>query len=125
VDAVLWLMAVGCLFLVAMFSLVDSPPGGTPFPNADKVEHAFAYFATTLLFLLAGVWRPGRGAGRLAWALPWIVGGAVAMGELVEIAQAFTETRRPDVLDWAADSAGVLVALLVIGALQRGFAERR
>jgi VanZ family protein len=117
-------MAVGCLFLVGLFSLVDSPPGGTPFPNADKVEHAFAYFATTLLFLLAGVWRPGRGAGRFAWALPWIVGGAIAVGGLVEIAQAFTATRQPDVLDWAADSAGVLLALLVLGGLQRRPPER-
>ena len=118
-------MAFGSLFLVAYWSFVSSPPGGTPFPNADKVEHALAYLVTTLLFILAGVWRPVRGAGRFAWALPWIVAGAVAAGGLVEIGQGFTATRQPDVLDWFADAVGVALAVLVTRTLKARFPEDR
>ena len=49
VDASLWLMAFGTLFLVAFWSFFSAPPGGTPFPDADKAGVALAVPATRTL----------------------------------------------------------------------------
>ena len=104
------------LTLVFSFGLV--PPEADRFPHADKIWHGLAYLTTSLLFLLAAVWRPGRGAG------PFPRGGigsallGSAAGGVVEIAQAFTATRGLEFLDWVAETVGILAALGVVFALR-------
>jgi VanZ family protein len=103
---------------VAVFSLAAAPPGAQLFENADKVLHAVAYAGTSFLFLLAAVWRPGRGEGRFPGAAPWIVLAASVTGLAIEIVQGHAGRQRSG-LDFLADVIGVLVALGVWGAMKR------
>jgi VanZ family protein len=120
VDASLWLAALGCVALTAYYSFWGSPPGAGLFHNADKVGHAMAYFATTLSFLLAGVWRPGRGPGRLPWAEYWLPVAAVVVGIAVEIMQAtLTADRKAQIGDVLAEVVGAGLALAIHLAIRR------
>src|SRR4030067_363557 len=65
------------------------------------------------LFLLAAVWRPGRGPGRFPRAAPWIVFGAVTLGGLIEILQGSVFDGDPELRDWVADVAGAALGFLV------------
>lgn len=47
-DLVLWGAAGLCVALTLWLSLIEVPPGTSAFGGADKVEHAFAYFVTSL-----------------------------------------------------------------------------
>ena len=88
-------------------SLVEVPPGTSAFGGADKVEHAFAYFVTSLLLLLAAVWRPGRGDGVLAPWTWWVLGAMVLAGGAVEIVQSFVG-REAELADWVAEIVAVV-----------------
>jgi VanZ family protein len=73
------------------------------------VEHGLAYVATTLLVLLAAVWRPGRGDGPFArwwWAVLVVM---IAAGGLVEIVQSFIG-REAELADWVAEIVAVALA---------------
>jgi hypothetical protein len=120
IDAALW----GATFLSAGLTLYLSlgpvPPGAGAFPNSDKVWHALFYAVTTFLFLLAAVWRPGRGAGPFPRA--GLVGIAVILlaGGAVELLQGvMTEYREPELWDWIAELLGVTVALGMLALLRR------
>jgi hypothetical protein len=104
--------------LVAVFSLAAVPPGAQLFENADKVLHGVAYAGTSFLFLLAAVWRPGRGEGPFPWATTWIVLVAGVTGFAIEIVQGHAGRQRSG-LDFLADVIGVLVALGVWDAMRR------
>jgi VanZ family protein len=104
--------------LTLVFSFALDPPQVGGFPHADKVWHGLAYFTTTLLFLLAAVWRPSRGAGSFPRAGVVFALIGVAAGGLVEIAQSFTATRDAELLDWVAELVGILGALGVVVALR-------
>src|SRR4051812_26231739 len=126
------------------WSLASVPPGASLFVGVDKLEHGLAYFVTSLLFLLAAVWRPGRGGGGLAggggWGAgalgaaggvggglqalvgggagvgEWVVGGgAVAAGGLVEVLQSLIG-RDAEVRDWLAEIVAVALAWGVVRA---------
>lgn len=113
-DILLWVLTAISAALTLVFSFGLAPPGANGFPNSDKVWHGLAYFTTTLLFLMAAVWRPSRGAGPFPRAgLLFALLGAAA-GGVVEIAQGFTATRDPEFLDWVADAIGILAALGVV-----------
>ena len=64
VDLLLWALTFASAGLTLWLSLGPVPPGASAFPTADKASHGVAYFVTTLLFLFAAVWRPGRGRVR-------------------------------------------------------------
>ena len=117
-DILLWILTALSAVLTLVFSIGLRPPGVDGFPNSDKVWHGLAYFTTSLLFLLAAVWRPARGAGPFprAGIMFALIGGAA--GGLVEIAQGFTATRDPELLDWVAEVVGILAALGVVVALR-------
>jgi VanZ family protein len=118
VDVSLWAAAVLCGAATLWFSFVATPPETTTFPDVDKVEHAFAYFATTLLVLLAAVWRPGRGDGPFArwwWALLLTL---ILAGAAVEVAQGFAG-RDAEVLDWIAEIVAVALAWGVLTRWRR------
>ncbi len=123
IDALLWIAALVCVALTTYFSFWASAPGADLFHNADKVGHALAYFATTLSFLLAGVWRPGRGPGRWPWAEYWLPAVAVVAGIAVEIMQAtLTSNRKAQVGDVLAEVVGAGLALIVHLAIRRWWA---
>ena len=96
-----WLAAGWLLVAVVTWgSLTPTPPHVEfPFPQFDKVEHFSAYFGMTAWFTAA--W-PKRWRGV---ALAFVI-----MGGLIEILQMFTG-RDAEWLDWAADCAGVALAL--------------
>ena len=109
IDVVLWGAAILCGAVTLWLSLVSVPPGTTAFGGADKVEHAAAYLVTTLLVLLAAVWRPGRGDGPFArwwWA---VLAAMVLAGGAVEIVQSFVG-REAELADWVAEIIAVTLA---------------
>ena len=114
----LWAAALVCGVATLWLSLVAIPPGTKAFGGADKVENGLAYLVTTLLVLLAAVWRPGRGDGPLArwwWA---VLAAMVAAGGAVEIAQGYVG-RKPELRDWIAEIVAVAVAWAVLVVWRR------
>lgn len=104
----LWLL-LG-LILVATVLLSLAPSVAEPaFPLADKLFHLTAYGLLTLVGLLAGVWRPARGAGPLAGRAVWLLAAVVGLGVVIEIVQGAVG-RDPSVLDALADLFGALLA---------------
>jgi hypothetical protein len=96
------------------------PPGTEAFPGADKVFHGVAYFVTTLLFLFAAVWRPGRGPGPLARFGVYVVLAIVAAGLVVELLQgALTADREPELADWLAEVLAVMAAVAIHALARR------
>jgi choline-glycine betaine transporter len=118
IDAVLWVATVACIGTTLYLSLAAVPPGTHLFHGVDKVQHAVAYFVTSFLFLLAAVWRPGRGPGPLAHLEGWVTVGMIAMGGLIELVQA-RFGRDAELGDWLAEVGAVLLAWLVIRMLRR------
>lgn len=113
IEGALWGLTVACAAATFWFSFVAPPPGADLFSGADKVGHAIAYFATTLSFLLAAVWRPGRGPGpfpRLGLRFAVV---AIAAGAIIEILQGMTASRSAQALDLVAEAVGTASALLV------------
>ena len=124
VDTLLWALTFASAGLTLWLSLGPVPPGASAFPAADKVFHGVAYFVTTLLFLFAAVWRPGRGPGPLARFGPLVLVAVIGAGLLVEYLQGALTTRRGAELgDWVADMAGVLGAALVHRLVRRFTSE--
>jgi VanZ family protein len=113
-DILLWVLTAISAALTLVFSFGLDPPQVGGFPHADKVWHGLAYFTTTLLFLLAAVWRPGRGAGPFPHAGVVFALLGSAAGGAVEIAQGFTATRDRELLDWIVEVVGISAALGVL-----------
>jgi VanZ family protein len=76
----------------------------------DKLLHFGAYAATTGTFLLAAVWRPGRGPGGFPRSAPLIVGAAIVLSGLIELAQGAFTSRTADAWDAVASILGAAVA---------------
>ena len=123
-DGLLWTAALGLAGASCWLSLMV--PGTNPkvFPGSDKIVHAVVVAAGVALFLLAAVWRPGRGPGRFPRAVPWIVLGAVILGGLIEILQGSVFDGDPELRDWVADVAGAALGLLVWFLARRASARR-
>jgi VanZ family protein len=118
-DLMLWTVFAISIALTFVLSFVE-PPASRFGHGIDKAQHAFAYFVTMLAVLLAAVWRPGRGPGRFPAARWLIAAGALAAGALIEVLQsASTTNRQGDVRDWLAEVAGVGLALIALGVLER------
>lgn len=94
-------MAAGWTLLVLLALL---PPGGDdplPFPHADKVVHAVLFGGLGLL------WTGVLGRARL------VLGLGLAFGVATEVAQALLPFgRRGDLVDLAADAAGLALGIL-------------
>ena len=123
-DGLLWAAALGLAGVSCWLSLMV--PGTNPkvFPGSDKIVHAVVVAAGVALFLLAAVWRPGRGPGRFPRAAPWIVLGAVTLGGLIEILQGSVFDGDPELRDWVADVAGAALGFLVWFLARRASARR-
>ena len=120
VDLVLWALTIGSAGLTLWLSLGPVPPGTEAFPGADKVFHGLAYFVTTLLFLFAAVWRPGRGPGPLARFGVYVILAVIGAGLVVEALQgALTADREPELADWLAEVVAVAAAVAIHRSARR------
>lgn len=80
----------------------------------DKLEHAAAYAGLMVWF--GGMFRRSLQV--------WIAIALVVLGGGIELLQGLTPTRTPDVLDLAADSVGVLLAMVLSLTLLHGWCQR-
>ena len=117
VEACFWIAAVGSVVATFVYSLGPAPSALHQFPLADKVFHASAYGAITLTWLLAAVWRPGRGGGVAAGDALAVVICAILLGAGIEIAQHFVH-RDAELFDAVADSIGALAGFAVWGLIR-------
>jgi VanZ family protein len=117
VDALFWLAAFGTVAATIAYSLGPAPGALNAFPLADKVFHAAAYGAMTLSWLLAAVWRPGRGASVIPRYAAAVVICAILLGATIEVAQHFVD-RTADVFDGVADAVGAVAGLAAWGGIR-------
>jgi VanZ family protein len=113
IDGSLWALTGVFASGTIWFSFVTPPPGVNLFPGADKAQHAMAYFATTLSFLFAAVWRPGRGEGPFPGLANWILFWVVVVGVAIELIQAQTPSRSAELADVLAETVGASAALVI------------
>jgi VanZ family protein len=109
VDLLLWSLTAASVALTLWLSLWSSPPGTDAFPHVDKLQHFVAYFVTSALLYLAGIWRPGRGDGPLARRRWQIFAAIVVGGGVIELLQS-RSGRDMELGDWLAEVAAVTLA---------------
>jgi len=119
IDFSLWILTGLFATTTIWFSFVAPPPGVNLFPGADKVQHGIAYFATTLSFLFAAVWRPGRGDGPFPRLSRWIFAAVVIVGIVVEAIQEQTPARTAELADVAAEAIGAGAAIAIHAGIRR------
>jgi len=112
----LWLgLGWGLVALVVILSLV---PGRTfhdmDFLVSDKIQHAFAY--ATVMVWFAGIYQ--RSSYR------WIVPGLVMMGIAIEFLQQRYFHRQFELRDMLANTAGVVVGLILARFIFSGWCAR-
>ncbi len=94
-----------------VWSSLGPPPSAlADLSFGDKLLHFSAYAATTGMFLLAAVWRPGRGPGGFPRSAPLILGAAVVLSGVIELAQGVFTTRTGDAWDAVAGILGAAAA---------------
>jgi VanZ family protein len=118
IDIALWTATTIAAGMTAWLSLVVSPPGTNAFSDADKIQHLVAYVVTVSLFMLAAVWRPGRGGGLLWGARAWVLPIAIVGSGAIEVVQGWTG-RNQEVADWVAGSVGAAIAVGINAWLRR------
>jgi VanZ family protein len=96
-----WLPAAAWALVIFSLSARSTIPG-PEIPYFDKVAH-FGAYAVLGVLLAFGAHRSGAPAW-IALAL------GIVYGASDEIHQMFVPGRSPDVMDWAADAAGVITA---------------
>jgi len=100
---------------VAGGSLVPSKMVEIVFGNlSDKLEHAGSYAA--LMAWFGGMFRRSSQL--------WIGAALVLLGGGLELLQALTPTRTPDLVDLGADTLGILVGLVLSTTLLNGWCQR-
>ena len=119
IDRGLWALTGICAAITLWFSFVAPPPGADLFEGADRVGHALAYFTTTLSFLFAAVWRPGRGTGRFPNLGRWFPLAAITGGAVIEILQGMTATRNAEIYDLVAEAIGTGTAVALHALIRR------
>jgi hypothetical protein len=120
IDVALWTSTAALAFVTLMYSFALSPPGTGSFPLADKFGHGLMYFATFFCFLLAAVWRPGRGDGPFPKKGLIFAFSVVAAGVAVELLQEFATTNRHAELgDMIAEVVAAFGALAILAWMRR------
>ncbi len=125
IDSALWGLSALLLVSLVVLSVLPKLPIGGPKP-IDLALHAAAYAPTTLSLLLAGVWRPGRGAGPFPKLTTAFIVGILAIGVILELVQAFAlaGVREGEIADALANGIGV-GAGAGVWSLLRALGERR
>jgi len=100
VTRILFQLAVATVTVLSLLPQRDLPKVGV----SDKLEHAIAYFGLAILGSLACRTRGG---------LLSLFVLLCAMGGIIELLQAFSPGRTPEVADAAADAAGAAVGILI------------
>lgn len=99
--------------LIVYLSLTPHPPEPMSFPNADKLEHGFAYASLSLWF--CQIYLTSRQRAVVVIAL-------IAMGVVIEFLQGWSGYRFFEYADMLANSTGVVLGyLLARTALGRVF----
>lgn len=127
IQKVIRLYPLTCLCVLGIWVLCLIPIPETPLSNVkliDKWTH-FVFYGG----LCAVMWAEyGHRHASVNWksVLLWIVVMPIIMGGLVEIVQATCTggNRSGDVMDWAADSVGVLIGQLIGIPLARCLSRR-
>ena len=120
IDSALWALTAGLALTTLLFSLGFSPPDAGALPLADKFGHGLMYFATYFCFLLAAVWRPGRGEGSIHGRGLFITLGVVAAGVAIEALQEFaTKDRHAQLGDVLAETIGAFGAFAIHAWVRR------
>jgi hypothetical protein len=120
IDIALWATTALLTLLTLLFSFGLRAPGSGSFAFADKLGHGAMYFATFLCFLLAAVWRPGRGDGSFPTKAPVFAIGIVVAGAVVEVLQEVAITNRhAEIGDVLAEVIGAFAALAVHAWMKR------
>lgn len=99
-----WIPAVAWAALLFLLSSRPSLPA-PDVPHLDKAAHFAAYAVMGLLLAFA--------TDRSRWPLWIAVALGAAYGAADEVHQMFVPGRSPSVLDWVADAAGTLAAVLL------------
>ena len=110
IDAVLWVATAVSAGLTVWLSVVTTPPGTKALKEIDKLEHFVAYAGTVSLFMLAAVWRPGRGEGLLWRFRGWVLPLAVALAGAIELIQGEIG-REQELADAVAGGLGAALAV--------------
>ncbi len=119
-----WLIVLSVVAVLVELVGVYSPgsPNGLEsqlIPGLDKVGHALMFGAPTFFIGWLLSWEPSRthpGRQRRWWPVPLIF---AAHGALSEVIQGFIPYRDPDVGDFTADVVGVVIAAVLLLALNR------
>jgi VanZ family protein len=105
-----WTILGGILLAIILVLALVPEPGQLPINYNDKFAHALAFLALMVWF--SGVVEVRR--------LPMLAICLAAYGVLIELLQGLTATRQPELLDLAADIAGILLGwILSAGGLRR------
>ena len=108
--------------IIFYLSSQSSFPVEAPFDAFDKIVHT-VLFAVLGLFLSFGAARGTRLSSRKkAWIV--LIPG-IALGLLDEFHQVFVPLRAPDLLDAAADAAGIILGWFAYGFMARRWEARR
>lgn len=110
VMRVLFLLAAAAVTVLSLLPQRDLPKVAV----SDKIEHVVSYFVLAILGSLA--FRERRSLLTLFVLL-------CAMGGIIELLQAFSPGRSPDIVDALANGAGAAAGTLV--GLAFGFLRRR
>lgn len=97
-----------CLVASLIFgsAFASAAPAGLSFAYSDKLAHFFFYgLVGTLVFRALRV----RFLSHRRWALAFLITMSLGIGE--EVVQHFNPNRSFELADWAADTAGALVAI--------------
>ncbi|WP_462317298.1 VanZ family protein [Marinilabilia sp.] len=106
------------LFLSLRASQDFSPPWFLDFPHSDKVVHFCMYGFLTLIFLIerTAFFRIKTATKQLKWYYTiWIV----LTGAIIEIVQPIIAGREKDIIDFAANTSGVIVAYFAFFLLKK------
>src|SRR5215510_14348155 len=104
IARILFLLAALAVSILSLLPQRDLPKVGV----SDKLEHLLSYFVLAILGSFAF-------RGRRGLLLLFVV--LCAMGGLIELLQAFSPGRSPDVVDALADGAGAAAGVLIGAAL--------
>lgn len=109
VEAVLWLALVFLIVAGAVTGISRTNTVRGPF---DPVLHAGGSVLLTVFFLMAAVWRPGRGDGWFPHGSLTVAAIVLAVGVGIEVAQSSWDVEVGSLGDIATDAAGIAVGWL-------------
>jgi len=100
IARVLFLLAAAVVTVLSLLPQQDLPKVGV----SDKIEHLLSYFVLAIL---------GSFAVRERRSLLYLFVLLCAMGGVIELLQAFSPGRSPDIVDAVVDGAGAAAGVLI------------